>query len=192
MKNISLKVYQGVTLPELVITIAIAAILFAVAMPSFMTSVRSHRLTTVTNELVSALTLARSEAIKRGQYVVIRKAGTNWEDGWRVFVDISRDTVSTKNEFNVGTDSELRFFDRLADSYTLRGNNNFVNFIAYQPDGTSNNIGSFAICEGENVQGAKLVIVNAVGRMRIAPDSDHDGIPEKENGTEISSCTSGF
>jgi type IV fimbrial biogenesis protein FimT len=191
MKNFSLKVYQGVTLPELVITIAIAAILFAVAMPSFMTSVRSHRLTTVTNELVSALTLARSEAIKRGQYVVIRKVGTNWEDGWRVFVDISR-TASTKNEFNVGTDSELRFFDGLADSYTLRGNNNFVNFIAYQPDGTSNNIGSFAICESENVQGAKLVIVNAVGRMRIAPDSDHDGIPEKENGTEISSCTSGF
>lgn len=192
MKIFSLKVYQGVTLPELVITIAIAAILFAVAIPSFMTSVRSHRLTTVTNELVSALTLARSEAIKRGQYVVIRKAGTNWENGWRVFVDISRDTVSTKNEFNVGTDSELRFFDGLADSYTLRGNNNFVNFIAYQPDGTSNNIGSFAICEGENVQGAKLVIVNAVGRMRIAPDSDHDGIPEKENGNEISSCTSGF
>lgn len=192
MKIFSLKVYQGVTLPELVITIAIAAILFAVAIPSFMTSVRSHRLTTVTNELVSALTLARSEAIKRGQYVVIRKAGTNWENGWRVFVDISRDTVSTKNEFNVGTDSELRFFDGLAESYTLRGNNNFVNFIAYQPDGTSNNIGSFAICEGENVQGAKLVIVNAVGRMRIAPDSDHDGIPEKENGNEISSCTSGF
>lgn len=191
MKTFHFKNSQGVSLPELAISIVIAATLFSVAIPSFMVSIRNNRLTTMTNEWVGALNLARSEAIKRGQYVVIRKTGTNWEDGWRVFVDISR-TASTKNEFNVGTDSELRFFDGLADSYTMRGNNNFVNFIAYQPDGTSNNYGSFAICESEKVQVAKLVIVNTVGRMRIAPDSDHDGIPEKENGSEISSCTSGF
>ena len=183
---------KGVTLPELVMSTAIAALLFSYAVPGFMLGMRNYRLTTATNELVSALNLARSEAIKRGQYVVVRKTGSNWEDGWRVFVDISRDSGSTKNIFNVSTDSELKTFSGLATGYTLRGNNNFVNFIAYQADGTSTNIGSFALCEGADVHGAKLVIVNSVGRMRIAPDGDHDGIPEKDNGTEISSCTSGF
>jgi type IV fimbrial biogenesis protein FimT len=80
-------------------------------------------------------------------------------------------------------------------SYTLRGNNNFTNFIRYQPDGTSNNIGSFVLCDnsdGNNIPEAntsKLVTVNSTGRVHIGIDADHDGIPEKDDGTEIVSCT---
>ncbi len=179
----------GFTLIELMVTIAIAAILLALAIPNFIPTITSNRLTTHANELVTALNLARSEAIKRGQEVVVRKTGANWEDGWQVFVDIDRSTFARQNVFDAGTDIQLRVYSALPVSYTLRGNYFFVNFIRYQPDGSSNQQGSFAVCNGGNVTGAKLVVVNSVGRVRIAPDADHDGIPEKDATTEISSCT---
>lgn len=183
---------QGFTLIELMVTISIAAILLGIAIPSFTSTITSNRLTTNANELVTALNLARSEAIKRGQHVVVKKTGPNWENGWQVFVDIDRSTTAKENVLDTGTDIELRAYAALPASYTLRGNTNFVNFISYKPDGRSNNIGSFALCDGGNITGAKLIIVNAVGRIRQGTDADHDGIPEKEDGTEISGCTTGF
>ena len=186
----------GFTLMELMVTIAIAGILLGVAIPSFTSIISSNRLTTYANELVTALNFARSEAIKRGQHVVVRKTGTNWEDGWQIFVDIDRSPSSHQNEFNAGTDIVLRIYSKLPDSFTLRGNNNFTNFIRYQPDGTSNNPGSFVLCnnsDGNNIpikkNTSKLLTVNFSGRVHIGIDADNDGIPEKDDGTEITSCT---
>ena len=183
------KYNSGFTLIELMVTIAIAAIVLGIAIPSFSSTITSNRLTTSANELVTALNLARSEAVKRGQHVVVRKTNTNWENGWQVFVDIDRSTSAKENVLDAGTDIQLRVYSALPGSYTLRGNNNFVNFIRYQPDGRSSNIGSFAVCDGSNITRAKLIIVNAVGRVRQGADADHDGIPEKDDATEISSCT---
>jgi len=182
----------GFTLIELMVTIAIAGILIGIAIPSFTSIITSNRLTTSANELVTALNFARSEAVKRGQQVVVRKTGAEWENGWQVFVDIDRSTLAKENVLDAGTDIVLRVYSPLKESYTLRGNNNFTNFIRYTPMGVSSNPGSFVICSGSSLSGAKLIIINGMGRVRIAPDADHDGIPEKEDGNEITSCTTGF
>ncbi len=55
----------GFTLVELMVTIFVAAILMAIAVPSFKHIIASSRLTTVSNSLVDALNTARMEAIKR-------------------------------------------------------------------------------------------------------------------------------
>lgn len=182
----------GFTLVELMITIVIAAILLGIAIPNFTEIIVRNRMTAYANELVTALNLARSEAIKRGQPVVVRKTSAEWEGGWRVFVDIDRSTAAKTNVFDNSTDIELRVFPALPNNYTLRGNNNFTNFVRYDPDGRSNNMGSFLICHNTSTQGAKLMIINAVGRLRMASDADNDGIPEKEDTNEITSCSSGF
>ena len=106
---------------ELMVTIAIAAILIGIAIPSFTSTIASNRLTTSANELVTALNLARSEAVKRGQQVVVSKTGTNWENGWQVFVDIDRSTPAKENVFDAGTDIQLRVYSALPSSYTLMG-----------------------------------------------------------------------
>jgi prepilin-type N-terminal cleavage/methylation domain-containing protein len=54
---------SGFTLMELMVTIAIAAILVGTAIPSFTSTITNNRLTTSANELVTALNLARSEAV---------------------------------------------------------------------------------------------------------------------------------
>ncbi|MCD2449271.1 GspH/FimT family protein [Methylicorpusculum oleiharenae] len=190
----SLLFSKGFTLIELMITIAIAGIIATMAIPSFNDTIRSNRLTTQANELITAFNFARSEAIKRGHPVVVRKTGTNWENGWQVFVDIKRDG-SFANTYNSSDDILLRVYQALPDNYTLRGNNNFVNFIRYEPNGISNNMGSFALCDnrdGSNIprpNASRLIIVNAVGRVRIGTDTNDDGIPEKDGNIDIVSCT---
>ncbi|WP_233841321.1 GspH/FimT family pseudopilin [Dyella sp. 2HG41-7] len=56
---------DGFTTVELMITVAVAAVLFVIAIPSFNNIINTNRLTTVANELVGSLNAARMEAIKR-------------------------------------------------------------------------------------------------------------------------------
>ncbi len=55
---------NGFTLIELMVTIAVAAVLIAIAVPSFRTLTVSNALTTAANDMVGALNLTRMEAIK--------------------------------------------------------------------------------------------------------------------------------
>ena len=183
---------SGFTLIELMIVVSVLAILFSLAFPSFSTAVVNSRLSSQANLLVSAINQARSEAIRRGQHVVVRKINAEWENGWRVFVDVDRSTNAKKNVFDIGADIELSVNPALPTNYTLRGNHNFVNFIRYQPNGDSHNIGSFVLCESGHVAGAKLLIVNSIGRVRMALDTNHNRIPEDDDGDDIGSCISGF
>lgn len=74
----------GFTLIELMVTVAMLAILAALATPSFRQFVEAQRLRDASFGLVSDLTLARSEAIKRGGNVAITPVGGNWTQGWVV------------------------------------------------------------------------------------------------------------
>lgn len=192
MSATNLQLPRGFTLIELIVVIAFSVILLSLAIPGFTELIAANRLNTITNDWVSAINLARSEAVRTGQHVVIRKTGSEWENGWHVFVDFDRATTASKNVFDTGSDQSLRVVTALANGYSLRGNNNFQSFIRYQPDGSSNNIGSFVVCKDQNIHGAKLIVINSTGRVRLALDTNHDGIPEKEDGNGISSCTTGF
>jgi type IV fimbrial biogenesis protein FimT len=84
---------RAYTLIELMVTISILAILIAIAVPSFSSTIRDSRIASLSSELQGALQLARSEAVKRRVNVVIcrRNAagtacenGTDWGGGWLV------------------------------------------------------------------------------------------------------------
>jgi len=89
---------HGFSLIEVMITLSIAAILLAVALPSLRGVVEGSRISGVTNDLVYALQLARSEAIKRAAPARLCPSsaplaaapvcdGTGYADGWIVIAD---------------------------------------------------------------------------------------------------------
>lgn len=78
---------RGFTLLELMITVALVAIMITVVMPGFSEFFIRNRLTAQTNDFITAISLARNEAIKRGRPVCLARTGTYWEGGYRIFVD---------------------------------------------------------------------------------------------------------
>ncbi|MCX7110435.1 MAG: GspH/FimT family pseudopilin [Proteobacteria bacterium] len=183
----------GFTLIELLVTIAMIAIVTAIGVPAFKDTVRNNVLTAGMNDFIATLNFARSEAVKRGVTVTARKTSAStsvgWESGWEVFTDADAD-----GEKNAATDQVLRVHEPLKNNYTLRGNNNFKNYISYKPSGESNTIGSFALCD-TSVSGnptkrtARLIAVSILGRISLTADIDNDGILKKNDGTDFTSCT---
>ena len=72
----SARLASGFTIIELMVTVAVAGILLAVAVPSFNQMAVNSRLTTQVNDVVGALNLARSEAIKRNARVSFCRVGS--------------------------------------------------------------------------------------------------------------------
>ncbi|MEE2002608.1 GspH/FimT family pseudopilin [Alkalimonas sp. MEB108] len=92
----------GFTLIELMVTVAVMAIVLTVAVPAFTNVINSNRLTSQANELLSTLSFARSEAIRRNADVIFchsqdgsscsAPAGGNWQ-GWIVFANADPSTI---------------------------------------------------------------------------------------------------
>jgi type IV fimbrial biogenesis protein FimT len=87
---------RGFTLLELMIGLAIGAILLGIAVPSFTAIIRQNRIANQTNEFMVTLALARSEAVKRGARISICSSNaaqtacsgaTDWSSGWLLFSD---------------------------------------------------------------------------------------------------------
>jgi type IV fimbrial biogenesis protein FimT len=83
----------GVTLVELMLGLVVLAVILGIGVPSFQNLMRNSEMTSRANSAIIALQLARSEAIRRGRPVTAcpssdaQTCGTNWGDGWIVFVD---------------------------------------------------------------------------------------------------------
>lgn len=177
------KKLRGFTLVELMVTVAVAAVLFAVAAPQVRAFISAYRLRTATNELAASLAYARSESIKRGWSVTLCKSAnaaaaqpscsaagtTTWQQGWLIFVDYNDDrALSTA----APVDELLRVVVPQASDMNITTTNGA--YVAYKSTGaaiagSANQApGNFVIClDGES----RTVELSATGHTDVTVGS---------------------
>lgn len=189
MKNL-----QGYTLIELMIVVAVLSLLLAIGLPRLNVFFSGNRMVTNTNALVSAISIARSEAIKSGNRVTVCKSGNadagtpacatagGWEQGWIVF----QDTDNTVGQYNASSDGRiLRRQPGLdGNKTTIRtADTDIQNYISFTSRGVPKaangaaQSGMFRICDDRGLSNAagntiaRGAILSAAGKVRLTKDA---------------------
>lgn len=180
---------RGATLVELLVTLAVAGVLLLFALPRFGGLLDSQRSTAAVNQLIGALSYARSAALLHRQTVTLCPSagaqclGRNeWHHGALIFLDHNRNGI---------LDAEDQALTRLpalhpgARIYWRSFRNR--SYLQFQPRGyTAWQNGSFLYCPPDAApQRARMVILNQQGRTRLARDRDGDGIDEDAEGRPL-------
>lgn len=141
---------RGFTAIELMVVVAIVAVLAALAGPSFTPMIERWRVRQTAEALQSSIYLARSEAIKRGGGITIDATG-GWDQGWRVTHTQGATTTELQvvpAPSNVAlTQAALQLFvDRWGMvSTTSNGAATTTNFLIY-PTGKSDSPNAIRLC----------------------------------------------
>jgi type IV fimbrial biogenesis protein FimT len=167
---------RGFTLIELMIVLAVAAVLAGVGAPAMTATVKSVQLSTSSNDLFSSLFMARSEAIKRRARVAVCKSADGigcardggWHQGWLVFHDADNDGERSAAEAIIQRGLPL------AASMRATGNLNVARYVSYAPTGTTKLVGgsfqagTITLCrESADAGEARQIIVSSSGRPRV-------------------------
>lgn len=117
MKDAIQRKIRGFTLIELMVTVAVLAVMAALAAPTFSQLLAGQRIRTTGYNIVGDLVLARSEAIKRGESVKMTPVASNWALGWSVNVALSSEVLGGQGRVGNGV-----LFTQAPTSVTFDGN----------------------------------------------------------------------
>jgi type IV fimbrial biogenesis protein FimT len=157
------------------VALVIAAILVAIAAPSYREFMQDTRMSGDANEFLTMVNFARSEAIKRDARVTMCNSANGdacasaggWEQGYVIYVDAG--TIGTRDN----GDTILRVHGPLTTRNALTGTTNVARFISFIGDGRSMlddataQAGNVDLCSSEGVgSGRRLEL--ALGRAQVS------------------------
>ena len=196
-----MKKYSGFTLIELMVALAVVAILISVGLPKMSVFFKGNRMVTNANDLLSGLYVARSEAIKRNSRVSICKStnagdaapkcatgAEGWDEGWFVFVE-GRDEGNIFGDYTPSDGAILRVNTGAEGSNVTitagdAGIDKYVSFTSRGAPKLRNGrsqSGVFRVCDDRGITNAaggvvaRGVMLNATGRVRVTKSATRIG-----------------
>lgn len=159
---------HGLTLAELLVTLAVAGILVTGATTTLPRFVQEGRMVTAVNHFVTALTLARSEAVQRDRRVVLCPSrdsshcggSRDWPAGWLLFA--SDDTTRDPAEPLLAAGSPL------GPGIAMQTSNSRSRLV-FQPDGSSGGSNAaFTFCDRRRHARPRVICLSNTGRARLS------------------------
>lgn len=165
---------RGFTLIEMMVTLAIVAVLAMVAVPNFIAFQRNSELTSMANNLVGAMNMARTESMKRNTNTLVAPtSGTDWAGGWRVFVDVNRDGTFNAGDILVNTYPALPSYIEVAASNSQAlFNGSGYSFDSGVPSNLTISIARNDVPAGETLDQTRRIKVATTGRVRSCKGTD--------------------
>lgn len=179
---------SGFTVIELMVTLAVAAILLTVAVPSFEAVINSNRLSAASNELMAALQTARMEAIRSNHRTILclsaapdnaasPSCSSGSATGWIVFRDDNSNGSPSAAELIRATTTPQRV--------QMLSSSAFGSKVTFRADGmardASGNLlkGTMQFCmpTGRPAQNLRLVHVASGSRVSIEQASGNNACP---------------
>ena len=169
---------NGFTLIELLVALSLAMVVLSYGIPSFSSFIKNGRVTTLTNNLVTDINYARSEAVTRGESVVLCRsanasdatptcggAANDWTSGWLIFV-----SGDDNHSYDIGVDTLIRATSRSPGSVVIKANATSNTNLTYKADGAIDMGGgtaAFAICDERGAGFGNQLQISPTGRPRL-------------------------
>ena len=177
-----MKTQRGLSLIELMIALAVACVLFGVAVPAFSGGLEAARASAARSDLLASLMAASTRAAITGVRGVLCPSndGTNcrnspdWSDGWLVFLD------SNGSRELEGGERVLRIQPPLAGKVRLRTTVGRTRIVFQGNGGNAGSNATFTLCDGRGPARARALIMSNAGGLR-------DGRPSAE--AVLATCT---
>ena len=171
------KTIRGFTIPELIITLGVAAIILSTAVPSVSTTIKDNRLATRVNDMITDLHFARSEAAKRDVRVILCRRDPNaskpacgddssnkytWTNGYLIFADDGNATNSTYEE---GSDILLRLGQPAPSGVKMLTNTPWNKYLEFNPNGSlhESGVAIMSICDDRDKEEGRQIVVSLSG-----------------------------
>lgn len=159
---------RGFTLYELLLSLALVAILVSLGIPSFTVLLTKSRQTIEINALFHAIHLARKESIVQRQVVSLCpsidgaqcRPDTDWSSGWIVFRNADKDSPP-----QVDPGEPVVLTHTVADNFRISANRRGFTLRATFKRATN---GTFVVCDRRNRIPPKGLVVSYTGRPRVA------------------------
>jgi len=173
---------RGMSIIEVMLTVAILGVLAAMATPSFTTVIKNSRIRTQASDLMVNLAVGRAESAKRNVRVTLCPSNTytatppscntgtlttNWAQGYIVFADVNQNGT-----FNSGTDELIAVGEALSGGNTLVSAGLTANQLQFRASGNSNVTaagGTFKLCDDRAGNFGRLITVTVTGRATSVP-----------------------
>ena len=166
--------HRGFSFLEVLVVLAVVAVLVSLAAPSLASLRQQHRLQSLAESFFNSMSLARSEALRRQQTVTLCPrasdaecdASDNWQQGWLVFVDANGNARREPDEPLLEVKQALWSAARLNVSNTAEA------YFSYGALGRSQTVnggfmaGTWRFCLPASPKGWQ-VVVNPLGRPRV-------------------------